>query len=146
MSANKRRYIDDDDEVEIVSTSFGMPGPSTGGSSSTRQIVDLNTPPKSKARGRKPQAMKYEGSSMAMARPTIAALDPHAYSYPPAKPVAPPVPTQPSYSESQPPPKKQRKKKVVDPNEPAPEKRGAIFKKACPKNILERVDRVMSQR
>jgi len=27
-----------------------------------------------------------------------------------------------------------------------PEKRGAIMKKKCPKNILERVDRVMSQR
>lgn len=27
-----------------------------------------------------------------------------------------------------------------------PEKRGAIFKKACPKNILDRVARVMSQR
>jgi hypothetical protein len=29
---------------------------------------------------------------------------------------------------------------------PLPEKRGAIFKKACPKNILDRVARVMSQR
>ena len=29
---------------------------------------------------------------------------------------------------------------------PPPEKRGAMFKKACPKNILERVARVMSQR
>lgn len=28
----------------------------------------------------------------------------------------------------------------------APEKRGKIFKKSCPKNILERVARVMSQR
>lgn len=43
-----------------------------------------------------------------------------------------------------PPAKKQRKKK--DPNDSAPEKRGAIFKKACPKNILERVERVISQR
>ena len=40
--------------------------------------------------------------------------------------------------------KKQRKTK--DPNQPQPEKRGAILKKRCPKNILERVDRVMSQR
>ena len=28
----------------------------------------------------------------------------------------------------------------------SPEKRGAIFKKSCPKNILDRVARVMSQR
>jgi hypothetical protein len=35
-----------------------------------------------------------------------------------------------------------------DPQSPdaTPEKRGAIFKKACPKNILDRVARVMSQR
>ncbi|KAH7930785.1 hypothetical protein BV22DRAFT_999663 [Leucogyrophana mollusca] len=42
------------------------------------------------------------------------------------------------------PAKKQRKKKVT--SEPQPEKRGAMFKKKCPQNILERVDRVMSQR
>jgi hypothetical protein len=40
--------------------------------------------------------------------------------------------------------KKPRKKR--DPGATEPEKRGAIFKKQCPKNILERVDRVMSQR
>ncbi|KAI0067800.1 hypothetical protein BV25DRAFT_1819238 [Artomyces pyxidatus] len=39
-----------------------------------------------------------------------------------------------------------RQHKAQDPDAPAPEKRGAIFKKACPKNILERVDRVRSQR
>ena len=35
-----------------------------------------------------------------------------------------------------------------DPQSPdaTPEKRGAIFKKACPKNTLDRVARVMSQR
>ena len=40
---------------------------------------------------------------------------------------------------------KSRKKKL-DPDAPTPEKRGAVFKKTCPKNILDRVDRVMSQR
>ncbi|KDQ61266.1 hypothetical protein JAAARDRAFT_32263 [Jaapia argillacea MUCL 33604] len=43
-----------------------------------------------------------------------------------------------------PPAKKQRKKK--DPEAPQEEKRGAIMKKSCPKNILDRVDRVASQR
>jgi len=43
-----------------------------------------------------------------------------------------------------PPAKRQRKKK--DPDAPVPEKRGAKFKRACPKAILERVDRVVSQR
>ncbi|KAF7967067.1 hypothetical protein HWV62_35967 [Athelia sp. TMB] len=48
---------------------------------------------------------------------------------------------------SQPPAKKKKKGKgKLDPDAPVPEKRGAIFKKACPKNIMERVDRVMSQR
>jgi hypothetical protein len=45
---------------------------------------------------------------------------------------------------SEPPLKKSRKK--ADPNAPQVEKRGAIFKKKCPQNILERVERVMSQR
>ena len=45
-------------------------------------------------------------------------------------------------------PKAKRQRKAKDPDAPAdqPEKRGAIFKKKCPKNILERVDRVISQR
>ncbi|KAI0053364.1 hypothetical protein FA95DRAFT_1579484 [Auriscalpium vulgare] len=43
-------------------------------------------------------------------------------------------------------PRAKRKRTTKDPDSPPPEKRGAIFKKACPKNILERVDRVMSQR
>ncbi|RDB22884.1 hypothetical protein Hypma_009779 [Hypsizygus marmoreus] len=42
--------------------------------------------------------------------------------------------------------KPSRSRKKADPNAPKPEKRGAIFKKSCPKNILERVERVMSQR
>ncbi|KAH7916076.1 hypothetical protein BJ138DRAFT_1076281 [Hygrophoropsis aurantiaca] len=50
-----------------------------------------------------------------------------------------------SMAYAQPPPKK-RAKKAKNPDEPAPEKRGAMFKKRCPQNILERVDRVMSQR
>ncbi|TDL21594.1 hypothetical protein BD410DRAFT_724161 [Rickenella mellea] len=50
----------------------------------------------------------------------------------------------PRYAPQTPPAKRARKKK--DPDVPEPEKRGAIFKKACPKNILERVDRVISQR
>ncbi|KAI5124074.1 hypothetical protein M0805_003901 [Coniferiporia weirii] len=43
-------------------------------------------------------------------------------------------------------PKPKRARKAKDPDAPVPEKRGAIFKKACPKSILERVDRVISQR
>lgn len=43
-----------------------------------------------------------------------------------------------------PPAKRQRNKK--DPNEPASEKRLAMFKKKCPKSILERLDRVIAQR
>ncbi|KAL7283568.1 hypothetical protein ACG7TL_003003 [Trametes sanguinea] len=39
-----------------------------------------------------------------------------------------------------------RQRKAKDPNAPVPEKRGAIFKKSCPQNIIERVRRVMEQR
>lgn len=40
------------------------------------------------------------------------------------------------------------RKKAADAGSPAPkpEKRGAIFKKKCPQNILDRVERVMTQR
>lgn len=44
------------------------------------------------------------------------------------------------------PPPIKRQRKMKDADAPAPEKRGAIFKKKCPKNILERLDRVASQR
>ena len=37
-------------------------------------------------------------------------------------------------------------KKKKDPDASAPEKRGAIFKKKCPKNIQDRVSRVFAQR
>ena len=43
-------------------------------------------------------------------------------------------------------PKAKKARKAKDPAAPAPEKRGAMFKKACPKNIIERVERVMAQR
>ncbi|THH17412.1 hypothetical protein EW146_g3413 [Bondarzewia mesenterica] len=43
-------------------------------------------------------------------------------------------------------PKPKRQRKVKDPDAAPQEKRGAIFKKKCPKNILERVERVMTQR
>jgi len=42
--------------------------------------------------------------------------------------------------------KRQRKGKGKDIDAPATEKRGAMLKKKCPQNILERVERVMSQR
>ncbi|KAL1944646.1 hypothetical protein VTO73DRAFT_3076 [Trametes versicolor] len=43
-------------------------------------------------------------------------------------------------------PAAKRQRKAKDPDAPVPEKRGAMFKKACPKNIIERVERVMQQR
>lgn len=43
-------------------------------------------------------------------------------------------------------PAPKKKRKTKDPDAPVPEKRGAIFKKKCPQNILERVDRIISQR
>lgn len=63
----------------------------------------------------------------------------------------PPIPGSSSnpISLDSPPPKTpaaKRQKKQKGPDAPIPEKRGAIFKKKCPKNILERVERVMSQR
>ncbi|KAF7976507.1 hypothetical protein HWV62_6313 [Athelia sp. TMB] len=72
---------------------------------------------------------------------TIMPPDANPFSYPPA-------PAQVHEPQaSQPPAKKKKKGKgKSDPDAPVPEKRGAIFKKACPKNIMERVDRVMSQR
>ena len=54
--------------------------------------------------------------------------------------------TPPGPSEPQPTKAPRSRKKKLDPDAPTPEKRGAVFKKACPKNILDRVDRVMSQR
>ncbi|KAG5652310.1 hypothetical protein H0H81_005460 [Sphagnurus paluster] len=44
------------------------------------------------------------------------------------------------------PAKASKTRKKADPDAPKPEKRGAIFKKSCPKNILDRVERVMLQR
>ncbi|KAJ7030317.1 hypothetical protein C8F04DRAFT_1113961 [Mycena alexandri] len=44
------------------------------------------------------------------------------------------------------PAKKTRRKKGEDSAADTPEKRGAMFKKKCPQNILDRVDRVMTQR
>jgi hypothetical protein len=41
---------------------------------------------------------------------------------------------------------KKPRKDAQDLDVTVPEKRGAIFKKSCPKNILDRVARVMSQR
>ncbi|KAI0780721.1 hypothetical protein BD413DRAFT_499548 [Trametes elegans] len=43
-------------------------------------------------------------------------------------------------------PAAKRQRNTKDPNAPGPEKRGAMFKKACPQNILERALRVKSQR
>ncbi|EIW84622.1 hypothetical protein CONPUDRAFT_116757 [Coniophora puteana RWD-64-598 SS2] len=56
-----------------------------------------------------------------------------------------PAPLPSSSKPTQPTKKRQRKKDPAN-DEPPPEKRGAIMKKKCPKNILDRVDRVMSQR
>ncbi|KAH8099574.1 hypothetical protein BXZ70DRAFT_894818 [Cristinia sonorae] len=56
---------------------------------------------------------------------------------------SPPFPSA-SLPDKPPPAKRQKKKK--DPDAPEPEKRGAIFKKKCPQNILERVARVQEQR
>ena len=141
----KRKLHDDDDEVEIVSTSFDVPrtGAAIAGSSSTPDTMVFHARPGPKLRARKLRVKKEKPAAASMG-PSISACDPHPFSYP-AK-AAPPVLQNPATnSAAQPPAKKQRRKKA-DPDAPIPEKRGAIFKKACPKNILDRVDRVMSQR
>jgi hypothetical protein len=61
----------------------------------------------------------------------------------PQGPVHSPSSTHP-YGE--PPAKKGRKAEGADPAAPAPEKRGARVRSSCPKAIMDRVDRVMSQR
>ena len=43
-------------------------------------------------------------------------------------------------------PKPKRARKAKDPSAPVPEKRGAVLKKNCPKNIMERAFRVRDQR
>lgn len=43
-------------------------------------------------------------------------------------------------------PKVKRARKEKDPSKPPPEKRAARFKKACPQSILDRVERVLTQR
>jgi len=90
---------------------------------------------------------------------------PYSYSSTPAAPTAPAMTmssapyssynfnyTYPQCSHPQaqvqaalPPPVKKQRKKKKHPNE-SQEKRGAMFKKKCPQNILDRVSRVMSQR
>ena len=57
---------------------------------------------------------------------------------------SPPLPSSSLPATKPPPAKRQRKRK--DPNAPEEEKRGAIFKKKAPQNILDRVYRVMEQR
>ena len=89
------------------------------------------SPPKAKkarTAARVPEDMPYTPEPMASS---------YSCSSKPQPTYAPPLP-------SEPPLKKSRKKAV--PNAPQAEKRGAIFKKKCPQNILERVGRVMSQR
>lgn len=43
-------------------------------------------------------------------------------------------------------PKVKRARKEKDPSKAPPEKRAARFKKACPQSILDRVERVLTQR
>ena len=54
----------------------------------------------------------------------------------------------PSQIAAPPPPKRRRKKAAPaeDASGSQPEKRGAVFKQSCPQNILDRVERVMTQR
>lgn len=65
-------------------------------------------------------------------------------------PATPPVPVMPEAGPSQtaPLPKRGRKKAAAgaDASGSGPEKRGAVFKPKCPQNILDRVQRVMTQR
>ncbi|KAF8070819.1 hypothetical protein FPV67DRAFT_1488842 [Lyophyllum atratum] len=69
---------------------------------------------------------------------------------PPTMPVQVAHPSRPTRAYPEPgpsqPPKPSRSRKKADTDQPPTEKRGAIFKKSCPKNILDRVERVMSQR
>lgn len=70
----------------------------------------------------------------------------------PSQPTAPVLPVTPEAGSSQtaapPPPKRGRKKAApsADASGSQPEKRGALFKRKCPQNILDRVERVMTQR
>lgn len=110
------------------STSYSRSNPST-----------VQPPAKKPSRNKAvPHVVPPPAQSMAM-------LDSHPFSYP-AKPTPSQSYAQPGPSAQQPPQKKPRTKKMVDPNAPVIEKRGAREKKSCPKNILDRVDRVMSQR
>ena len=74
--------------------------------------------------------------------PTVSAPIPPAIAGPSVYPQA--GSSQPSVSA---PAKRGRKKKAVaDSDEPEPEKRRARFKPSCPQNIMDRVERVRSQR
>ena len=66
----------------------------------------------------------------------------------PVEPTPEPGWSMPQAGPSQPtaPAKRGRKKKVQDDDESGPEKRKAQFKLRCPQNILDRVERVMTQR
>lgn len=95
-----------------------------------------------------PRTQKQQYSSTQPTGPaySITGADQNPYSYPSMPSASAFQPAAKTIDATELPAKKQRKKKGVDPDALVPEKRGAIFKKACPKNILDRVDRVMSQR
>ena len=78
---------------------------------------------------------------------SMAMVDSHPLSYPAKrKPSQMYAEAEPGPSVTQPLSKKARTKRVLNPDASAVEKRGAREKKSCPKTILDRVDRVMSQR
>ncbi|KAJ7452852.1 hypothetical protein FB451DRAFT_676023 [Mycena latifolia] len=120
------------------STTPSPPKPKPTASSSHVQAKDDDLPPAKKPR-----------FSTVPVTPTLVTPRKKT-SIPPPKPSAP----TPVASSSQTPlessgtavPAKKGRKKAGDSPATPPEKRGAIFKKKCPQNILDRVERVMTQR
>ena len=91
----------------------------------------------------KTRTARGKNSSTAIV-PTASAPIPPAIAGPSVYPQAQAGSSQPSVSA---PAKRGRKKKAVaDSDEPEPEKRRARFKPSCPQNIMDRVERVRSQR
>ncbi|KAA1468285.1 hypothetical protein DENSPDRAFT_833540 [Dentipellis sp. KUC8613] len=99
----------------------------------------------------KPEPAPPRATTSSQPQPTPAAISKVTPTYQSVSKTAPPVPPQPRIpSASQPAPTQEppakRQRKTKDPNAPVPEKRLGRIRKSCPQNILERVDRVMSQR
>ena len=108
---------------------------------STRHATaeDPSPPPKAAPKSKKPRAPRGKKAAAAALEPALPPLVSTPQAGPSSTQLPPPAPAT----------KSRKGKQKADPNaepEGQPEKRQAQFKPRCPQNILDRVQRVMTQR